>query len=62
MSATYVPMLKWYQLSPLWAPSLPLAAALYTAMTIDSALRHWRRRPVPWRALYEEGPSPATMD
>jgi hopene-associated glycosyltransferase HpnB len=62
MSATYVPMLKWYQLSPLWAPTLPLAAALYTAMTIDSALRHWRRRPVPWRAPYEEGPSPATMD
>ena len=62
MSTTYAPMLKWYKLPLLWAPTLPLAATLYTAMTIDSALRHWRRRPVPWRAPYDEGPSPATMD
>jgi hopene-associated glycosyltransferase HpnB len=40
MSATFLPMLRLYRLSPLRAPSLPLIAAMYAAMTLDSARRH----------------------
>jgi hypothetical protein len=54
MSATWVPMLRLYRLSPLRAPALPLVAMLYAAMTVDSARRHaagrgglWKGRPLP---------------
>ena len=32
------------------AALLPLAALLYTAMTVDSAWRHWRGRGGMWKA------------
>jgi hopene-associated glycosyltransferase HpnB len=54
MSATWVPILRLYRLSPLRAPGLPLVAMLYAAMTVDSARRHavgegglWKGRPLP---------------
>jgi hopene-associated glycosyltransferase HpnB len=49
MSATYLPMLRLYRLSPLRSPSLPLIAALYAAMTISSAWRHLRGRGGEWK-------------
>ena len=43
------PTLRLYR-QPLWlAPLLPLAALLYTAMTVDSAWRHWRGRGGAWK-------------
>jgi hopene-associated glycosyltransferase HpnB len=49
MSLTYAPMLRFYRLSPLRAPSLPLVAALYAAMTADSARRHLAGRGGAWK-------------
>jgi hopene-associated glycosyltransferase HpnB len=49
MSASYLPMLRFYRLSPLRAPGLPLIAILYAAMTADSARRHYSGRAVSWR-------------
>ena len=49
MSASYLPMLRFYRLSPLRAPALPLIALLYAAMTADSARRHYSGRAVAWR-------------
>jgi hopene-associated glycosyltransferase HpnB len=49
MSLSYLPMLRVYRLSPLRAPSLPLIALLYAAMTADSARRHYARRGAEWR-------------
>ena len=49
MTASYVPMLRLYRLSALRAPALPLIAALYAAMTADSARRHYSGRAVSWR-------------
>jgi hopene-associated glycosyltransferase HpnB len=49
MTASYVPMLRLYRLSVLRAPTLPLIAALYAAMTADSARRHYSGRSVSWR-------------
>ncbi len=39
-AVSYAPMTRWYGRSMLHAASLPLAAVLYTAMTLDSARRH----------------------
>ena len=49
MSVSYAPMLRWYRLSPLRAPSLPLVAGLYAAMTADSARRHLAGRGGAWK-------------
>ena len=49
MTATYVPVLRLYRLSPLRAPALPLVALLYTAMTVDSARRHYAGRGGEWK-------------
>ena len=49
MSVSYLPMLRFYRLSPLRAPALPLIALLYAAMTADSARRHYSGRAVSWR-------------
>jgi hypothetical protein len=49
MSATYLPMLRLYRLSPLRAPSLPLIAVMYAGMTVDSARRHHQGRGGEWK-------------
>jgi hopene-associated glycosyltransferase HpnB len=49
MTASYLPMLRLYGLSPFRAPTLPAIAALYAAMTADSARRHYSGRAVSWR-------------
>ncbi|TDB97527.1 glycosyltransferase [Actinomadura sp. 7K534] len=49
MAATYVPMLRFYRLSPLRAPALPLVALMYAAMTVDSARRHRAGRGGAWK-------------
>jgi len=49
MSASFVPMLRLYRLSPLRAPGLPLIALLYAAMTADSARRHYAGLGAQWR-------------
>jgi len=57
MAATYLPMLRFYGLSPLRAPALPLVAVLYAAMTADSARRHYSGRAVTWRGRSATRPS-----
>jgi len=49
MSVTYLPMLRFYGLSPLRTPSLPLIAVIYAAMTADSARRHHMGRGGEWK-------------
>jgi hopene-associated glycosyltransferase HpnB len=49
MTVSYAPMLRLYRLSALRAPTLPLIALLYAAMTADSARRHYSGRAVSWR-------------
>jgi hopene-associated glycosyltransferase HpnB len=49
MVATYLPMVRYYRLAWPWALTLPLAAATYCAMTVDSARRRWQGRGVEWK-------------
>ncbi len=45
----YVPTLRRYRVPPVYALTLPFAAVLYTAMTVDSALRHARGAGGGWK-------------
>jgi hopene-associated glycosyltransferase HpnB len=49
MAATYLPMLRYYRRSVAWAPTLPVTAMLYAAMTVDSARRHILGRGAQWK-------------
>jgi hopene-associated glycosyltransferase HpnB len=50
MVRAYGPTLRLYGLDTSYALTLPVAAALYTAMTVDSALRHWQGKGGAWKA------------
>jgi hopene-associated glycosyltransferase HpnB len=56
MSLSLLPTLRLYDQSPWLAPLLPLAAALYSAMTFDSAWRHWRGRGGQWKGRVQDRP------
>jgi hopene-associated glycosyltransferase HpnB len=49
MTITYLPTMRFYRLSPLWAPVLPLAAAFYAYATCLSAARFWLGRGGQWK-------------
>ncbi|MFQ5784503.1 MAG: glycosyltransferase [Alphaproteobacteria bacterium] len=49
MAVAYRPTLKLYRQPAAAAALLPVAALLYTAMTVDSALRHWRGAGGRWK-------------
>ncbi|MEV0185709.1 glycosyltransferase [Streptomyces sp. NPDC050625] len=49
MTATYVPMLRYYRLPAWLAPLLPFTAFLYLLMTVDSAVQHYRGRGAAWK-------------
>jgi len=53
MTAAYIPALRLYRLSPLWALALPLAALFYTGATVSSALRYWRGRGGSWKGRFQ---------
>jgi hopene-associated glycosyltransferase HpnB len=49
MSCSYLPMLKFYRLSPAWALAMPLIGTIYLAMTWSSAWRWWRGHGATWK-------------
>lgn len=49
MAYSYWPTLKLYGREPWEASLLPVAAGFYTAMTLSSALRHWRGQGGQWK-------------
>jgi len=49
MAITYLPTVRFYRISPLWAAALPVAAAFYTYATWLSALRYWLGRGGQWK-------------
>lgn len=56
MLLSYLPLLRYYRLSMVWGLALPVTAALYLAMTWDSARRYWRGERACWKArLYSTG-------
>jgi hopene-associated glycosyltransferase HpnB len=49
MTISYLPTVRFYRLSPLWALSLPLAAIFYSYATWLSAARYWLGRGGQWK-------------
>ncbi len=49
MTLAYIPTIQLYQLSPIWAVSLPCIAVLYNLMTLDSARQHWQGKGSAWK-------------
>lgn len=49
MTFAYLPIIRFYKCSAIFAFSLPIIAFLYTLMTVDSALRHWQGRGGEWK-------------
>ena len=49
MSLAFLPIVRFYRLSPLWAAALPVIAALYMVFTLNSAVQHWRGRGGLWK-------------
>ncbi|HEY7167944.1 MAG TPA: glycosyltransferase [Candidatus Binatia bacterium] len=49
MMVAYLPTLRFYGRSPVWALCLPLVALFYLAMTWTSALRYWRGECTRWK-------------
>ncbi|MEV0258339.1 glycosyltransferase [Streptomyces sp. NPDC050732] len=49
MTATYLPMLRYYRQPPALALLLPGTAFLYLLMTVDSAVQHYRGRGAAWK-------------
>jgi hopene-associated glycosyltransferase HpnB len=57
MAAAYGPLVRFYGLPLAWALTLPVAGALFLAMTVSSAVGYWRGTRASWKAR-AYGPSP----
>ena len=55
LAGSYLPTLRRFRRSPLWAPLLPLVAAFYMAATIGSAINHYTGRGVAWKGRAYQG-------
>src|SRR5688572_27112188 len=50
LAAAYWPVVSFYRLPATWAATLPVAAALFLAMTWGSAVDYWRGKGATWKA------------
>jgi hopene-associated glycosyltransferase HpnB len=49
MTASFLPIVTYYRLPPVWAPLLPMAALVYGYATCLSAVRYWLGRGGQWK-------------
>lgn len=49
LSASFLPTIVFYRLSPIWSPFLPIAAIFYSYATVLSAWRYWFGRGGQWK-------------
>ncbi len=54
MCIAYLPALRFYRRSPLWAPLLPLVAAFYLWATVHSAILYWRGAGGLWKGRAQD--------
>jgi hopene-associated glycosyltransferase HpnB len=54
MSATYLPMVRFYGLPAPWALTLPVAGVFYLAATVHSAIKHWTGRGGEWKGRAQD--------
>jgi hopene-associated glycosyltransferase HpnB len=54
MIASYMPVLRLYRLSLLWALALPVAAIFYIGATFHSAVKYWSGRGGQWKGRIQD--------
>lgn len=54
MSCCFLPMVRFYRLSPLWSLALPLIALFYMGATLHSALRFWSGKGGEWKGRMQD--------
>jgi len=54
MTMAYLPAVRFYRLSPLWAFALPLVATFYLGATVQSAIRYWSGRGGEWKGRVQD--------
>ena len=54
MMVAYAPSLRFYGLTMLWAPALPVIVLFYTGATVHSALRYWNGRGGEWKGRVQD--------
>ena len=52
--AGYLPMIRFYGLSPFWALTLPFSGVFYLAATIHSALKYWTGHGGEWKGRAQD--------
>jgi hopene-associated glycosyltransferase HpnB len=57
MALAFVPTLRFYRLSPLWALALPAIALAYMGYTLDSAYQYMRGRGGSWKGRVQASPT-----
>lgn len=61
MAAAFAPTLRFYKLSPAWAPALPAIAAVYLGFTLDSAWQHAHGRGGMWKGRAQASLTPSPL-
>jgi hypothetical protein len=54
MWVSYLPMIRFYRLHPLWSLTLPIAAVFYTGATVRSAIHYWRGTGGEWKGRHQD--------
>jgi len=62
MSISFLPMVRFYGLSPLWAASLPLVAIFYAGATIHSAAEFWLGSGGEWKGRTQDQQTPLAKE
>jgi hopene-associated glycosyltransferase HpnB len=58
MTLSFFPMLRFYSLSVMWAPALPLIAVFYAGATLHSAVQFWVGRGGQWKGRVQDSRLP----
>lgn len=54
MSLSFLPMVRYYGLSPVWVITLPLVAVFYAGATVHSAVQYWLGRGGEWKGRAQD--------
>lgn len=54
MTIAYMPMVRFYKQSPVWAPLLPAVAVFYSAATLHSAFKYWTGKGGEWKGRAQD--------
>jgi hypothetical protein len=54
MSIGYLPMVRFYRLSPLWSLCLPLIASFYAGAVVHSVVQYARGRGGTWKGRVQD--------